>query len=80
MEFNSSQETIISDIKGLSKDSIKKLSEAFIKIEDELENGCSRQLIINALVSIDAITDEQNKQFIDSSPYRSEVSIMKIYR
>ena len=80
MEFNSSQETIISDIKGLSKDSIKKLSEAFIKIEDELENGCSRQLIVNALVSIDAITDEQNKQFIDNSPYRSEVSIVKIYR
>ncbi len=73
LEFDSSQQTIMTDIPGLTHESIQKLSDAFLQIEDELKDGCSRQLIVNSLVSLEAINDERARRFIDQSPYQSEV-------
>ena len=72
-EFDSAQQTIVSDIKGLSTGSIQKLSKAFLEVEDELVNGCSRQLIVNTLVALNAINDEKIEQFMNNSSYMSEV-------
>ena len=73
LEFETARETPLHDFAGLSPDSIKKLSETFMLLEDELENGCSRQLVVNSLVSLEAISDEKAERFIDRGGYRTEV-------
>jgi len=67
----------MSDISGLSHNSIQKLSDTFLKVESDLPNGCSRQLIINALVSLEAINEQRSRKFIDAAPYQTEVKFLQ---
>ncbi|MDR3548325.1 MAG: hypothetical protein P4M11_08705 [Candidatus Pacebacteria bacterium] len=73
LEYESARNTVVSDIAGLSKDSVNKLSAVFLDIEDGLDDGCSRQLIINSLVALEAINEDKTRRFLMDSGYETEV-------
>ena len=77
LEYESAKDTII-NVSGLSNESVAKLSKTFMEIEDELQNGCSRQLIINALVFLEAINTDRAETFLRDAGYISEVRQINI--
>ena len=53
----------------LKKEEADNIGHAFVKVDSELANGFSRQLVINILNRMNVMDDKEQKEFLRSSEY-----------
>ena len=55
----------------MGSEEAEKIGDAFVKVDRDLKNGFSRQLVINILNRMGVMDDKEQKEFLRNSDYRT---------